>query len=656
MFKFDTHSFRRTSRTLGRSGIALAAISLAALTTAPAAARQDGKAAPAEPQTPQTVLAFDCAGLPGMLVSEKDAALVRAFEMLPARIAELRLQVPEFNQVPPDVTNLLFSVLGHPVRLAVTNKGFDPNTGMPGIGATLSFHMKDEQDSARMNQAFNGVRAMAFAGAPTSESQRWKGFTDLPLPFGVLSYGSRKAPDGWRYEMIFGAVDSPDAPFATLPGTAAGTSPVFRGVLDLEALTPVTQMLAGFLAMASPQGQSVVKDFRDRGMMGPGAVAYEVVQGYTELSSVNVMRIRRMGNFAEISGLSKQPLEAGDLAIVPADATAAFITRVMPQKTWSQMRQQVEAAAPGQFEQAMAKFREALSIDFEQDVLAALGDTAAIYVSDSTGGSSILSAVAAISLSDPDRMAASLQKAAGAFNRMAAEQVEAPGAVRMQMFTQGGIRFVQLRFPGLPIPMEPTIAIAGKWMMIGATPAATVAAASLVAEAPRAGGLGLNPVFAKHRTAERKPISVGFVDSARTMSRGYPLLSFGTSAIANAMRSSSPEVAEREPGFILPAYNTLARDVRPIVSQTYWDGEDMIVETTSDKSMLVNAAALLGVGDLGQIVGSMMLGAGIGAAAAEEMGAAGQGWEPPPSDDHEQHDAEDDDGAEGGEKRRPAAY
>ncbi len=652
MFKFDTHPFRRATRTLGRSGIALAAISFATLTTAPAAARQDGKEAAAEPQKPQTVLAFDCAGLPAMLVSEKDAALVRALQMLPARIEELRLQVPEFNQVPPDITNLIFSVLGHPARLAVTNKGFDPDTGMPGIGATLSFHMKDEQDSASMDKAFNGVRAMAFAGAPTSESQRWKGFTDLPLPFGVLSYGSRRAPDGWRYEMIFGAVDSPDAPFATLPTAAAGVRPVFRGVLDLAALTPVTQMLAGFLAMASPQGQSVVKDFRDRGLMGPGAVAYEVVQGYTELGSVNVMRVRRMGNFAEISGLSRQPLEATDLAIIPADATAAFITRVMPQNSWKQIRDQIEAAAPGEYEQAMARFRDALSIDFEQDVLAALGDTAAIYVSDSTGGGSILSAVAAMSLSDPDRMAASLEKAAGAFNRMAAQQIDGPGAVRMDMFTQGGVRFLQLRFAGLPIPAEPTFAVAGKWLMVGATPAATVAAASLVADAPRAGGLGLNPVFAKHRIADRKPISVGFVDSARTMSRGYPLLSFATSAIANAMRSSSPEVPAREPGFILPSYAALSRDVRPIISQTYWDGEDMILETTFDKSMLVNAAAFLGIGDLGQIVGSMMLGAGIGAAAAEEMGGAGEDWQSRPPVDTEVN--EDEDAA--AEKRRPAAY
>ena len=61
------------------------------------------------------------------------------------------------------------------------------------------------------------VRATAFAHAPVSDSQRWKGLKDLPLPFGVLSYGPRQTPDGWNFQIVFGAIDFADlTPFESI--------------------------------------------------------------------------------------------------------------------------------------------------------------------------------------------------------------------------------------------------------------------------------------------------------------------------------------------------------------------------------------------------------------------------------------------------------
>ncbi len=630
-----TRLHRLISPNCARSVKPLAAATLAvtfgALAAAPAAARQQAD------QQPKTLLAFDCAGLPSLLVSEKDAALAHAFSMFPARIEELRLQVPEFAEAPRSVTDLLFSMIGRPVRLAVTNKGFDPETGMPGIGATLSFHMRDQQDAVRMGESLNSVRTMAFGATPVSDSTRWKGMTDLPLPFGVLSYGPRQAPDGWRYEMLFGAVETPDAAFAGMHTDRAVPRPAIRGSLDLAALTPLTQMLAGFAAMAAPRGQDVVAELRRRGLMGPEAVAYEFTHGFTDAEAINVLRVRRMAKFAEASGLSTVPLTATDLAVVPADATAAYIARYSAKSTWNQLRTQFESAMPGQIDQFIGMVRDNLGIDIEADVINALGDTFAVYVSDSTGGGSILSGVAAISLSDPARFATALERAAQAFNHAAAENMDAPGAVRMDAFTQQGVRYLQLRSAGLPIPMEPTIAISGNWLVIGATPAASVAAARFIAAPGRSGGLAANPAFAKHRPKGNDPVMIAFVDSARTMSRGYPLLSFATSAVANAMRSSHPGVEVREPGFLLPTYSELAEGVRPFISLTYWDDQDMVTESHSDRSMLVNAAAILGLGDLGQIVSSLVLGAGIGAGISSEMGNRSPQWqsdEIEPMDDH----------------------
>jgi hypothetical protein len=75
---------------------------------------------------------------------------------------------------------------------------------------------------------------------------------------------------------------------------------------------------------------------------------------------------------------------------------------------------------------------------------------------------------------------------------------------------------------------------------------------------------------------------------------------------------------------------------------TYWQGDDWFMERRGDRSMLVNAAGLLGVADLGELVAGALIGGGIGAQAANEA-AKHRGWdrggyEPAEdSSDHEEH-------------------
>lgn len=592
------------------------------LAAPPALARQDDAQQQAQP--PQTIMAFEYAGVESMLVSEKDAALAKAFAMLPERIEKLRHQIPEFGESPRAPFDLLLTAIARPVRLAVTNKGFDPQTGMPGIGAVLSFKAGEEADARALLRHFEGVRQLAFGATPVNASQRWQGMTDLPLPFGVLSYGPRRADDAWRFEMIFGSVDDPTAPFAAVPSSPAIPKPILRATLDLEAMTPFTQMITGLLAMAGPQGQTAIRDFRARGFMGQGAIAYDLVRGYTDSGAASVLRVRRAASFADASNWSREPLSAADLAVIPADATGACLLRMDLTKAWDQLMNQLRSISPAEFDDSMAQFREMAGVDIREDLIAPLGDTVTLYVSDSTGGGSLLSGVLLVSLKDAGRFTDSLNALTARFNQFIAEQLphQAPGRVSAHLFEHAGIRYTQLRFSGLPIPIEPTIAVAGNRLIVGATPGATRAAAAIALNPPRNGGLAANLAFASRDLKTQQAIAIGFIDTSRTMSRGYPLLNFITSAIANTVRSHD---GTRDPGFILPTYSEFTQDVRPLVTMSYWDGDDLIMDMRGDRSLLVNLAALLGVGDAGQIFGSMLVGGGIGAGLAQEFSDAGQG-------------------------------
>jgi hypothetical protein len=102
----------------------------------------------------------------------------------------------------------------------------------------------------------------------------------------------------------------------------------------------------------------------------------------------------------------------------------------------------------------------------------------------------------------------------------------------------------------------------------------------------------------------------------------------------------------------IPLYTDLAAGARPIVSQTYWTGNDFVFEVRADRSMLVNLGGVLGVGDAAPLVVGLITGAGIGAGAAQNSGQFMQDFD---STDIEEP-ADDSDTAEEPAPARKAPY
>ncbi|MDX2116246.1 MAG: hypothetical protein SFZ24_11605 [Planctomycetota bacterium] len=628
-----------------------ATLALIAGALSPAAlARQDAKP---QPKPVQTMLLVERAGLDSLFPAPKDQALVNALAMFPDRLRELRSQVVEFQQMPPEVIDLIEQLLARPARIAVTNKGFDEQTGLPGIGAVISFQMDSEDAARTVHTSLEKLRSQGqFPFTPT-DSTRFPGMRDLPLPFGVMSYGPRKADSGWRYEMIFAAIDDPDAPFKALPDAPAGTSPVFRGSVDLAAWSPLVSMFAGFVAMASPEGQQALEQFKSRGLLGPDAIAFDASVGYADKEQRGSFTIRRAAGHAAALGLSRQTINDDDLAVIPADASFVTVSKSDVDERWAQIRQQAGPAA-AQFDAILAQVREATGIDIEKDVIPALGNTTAFYFADSTGGGSILSGVALLSLRDVPRMNSLLNSLSTRANAFLRQQVPPPAAVEVARFEHAGSSFAQLRFPGLPIPVEPTLAIAGNWLVVGASPAAATAAAQHVNAAGRIAGIASSAAFKAGRwslPASAAPTKISFIDTERTMRDGYVATTFLGSLVSNLVRSRSDAAQPREPGMVTPTFASLREGVRPMFVQTYWAGEDFVTEWRSDPSLLVNIAGGLGVGDALPLITGMVMGGALGTAISNEMQGnfpADHDHMPPPSAEEEAHSEEDEEPAPAG--------
>lgn len=614
-----------------------------------ALARQDAKPAP---QEARTIFAFEHASCDEFLTSPKDAALLAAIKLIPVRITEIMNTPglgPNKDEVPEGIVELVHRVVTGPMRIAVTQNGIDENSKAPKLGMVMSYAAADEADARLMMQRVENVRKKAGdLGDRVKPSQRYAGMNAVVLPPGTLLYGPRKAADGWRFEVIFGVVPDPDgaAMWAALPKGEAGKAPAARGVLDLAAASPIAEMLGGMASMWMPDSGEFMKSLREAGVVGPDAMQVEAVWSSESSGTRSVMTVRRAARFADKLGLVKQTITPADLAVIPADSVFASITKVDPQGSWQrlngQLGQQPELA------QFLQHINTELGIDLEKDFIAALGNTTALCISDTTGGNSLFSGVGFVEIKDPARLTTALDKVADLANRKIAEEISRggpnPGTVKITNWTPDsgpakGVRFTSIRTPGLPIPIEPTLAMSDRWLIVGLSPQSCAAAAghAVSVKSDSKGGLSSNPAFAAAGASATNAVSVTFIDSAATLRDGYPMLQLLGTALTNFARSpdsSSP----REVAQVVPTLAELKAGVRPMIWTTAWSGDDLVITGHADQSTLVNLAALAGTGDIGSIVFGSFIGGAIGHKAGEDQGRAQAEWEHAEHKDHDDAD------------------
>jgi len=300
---------------------------LAPLAATPALA-QDGQ------QDAQTMIVFESAGLSKMLVSEKDKALVNAIAMLPVKFAELRSSIGELDEIPEFMTDTAFMAVSSPWRMSMTNKGFDEQTGSPGVGIVLSWQMPADNGKAHadsMHQAISTIMAMAELPLPVGESDQFDGMSSFQVPFMFpvpVHFGPREAKDGWRYEFLLGAVDDPDMAFTGLRASN-GINPVMHGRVDLAAFTPFVNMFAGMATMAGPQVATMIEQFRETGIIGEDAFTMDFTSGYKGDVSVGTMAMLGLGaERGKLMGLTDKTITNRDLKVIPQDATAFHMKKV----------------------------------------------------------------------------------------------------------------------------------------------------------------------------------------------------------------------------------------------------------------------------------------------------------------------------------------
>lgn len=533
-------------------------------------------------------LVIERAALSDFMVDDLDAGLARAISMIPARLHELPDEIPGFPIEALPAIDLGLELLSMPGRLGITYNPGNTAGGLFGYGIAMTVDTRTLADADAMHETILDLLELAEMPMQIKDSEQFEGRSTIQLPFATVTFGPRGRGNDAHYDLMFGSVDDPDQGFASLPAPAfRGFEPILRGHLDFSALTPVIDQGRAMMGDGLPIVETVLNELTQAGLVGDDAITIDFQSGYTADESVTIVRINGARQYAEALGLPTEPLTADDLRVVPSDAVMASIAKMNLGTLIDSLDKMEEYGIP--IADGLAQFEEMTGVDLREDVLGAIGGTVAFYLSDSTGGGGLLSSVMLLEIDNRARFASAHNKLVD-FLHESLDETPVGDYIRLQAWESGGTELMSLRFQGIPVPLELSYALTERWLIIGATPQAVLAAAQQ-ARGDGDGGLVTSAAFREVFQTDHSVSSISFLDNARLGRSGYPLVSLIGSALANGVRSPH---SDREPGMVVPTYHELMDGARATVEFGYWDGDDFVDETHADRSVLVQMAGVGG--------------------------------------------------------------
>lgn len=502
------------------------------------------------------LLVVTSTGLEGLLVDARDAGLARALAMLDERLLELERDLPG-QPLPRGAVELAHDLLTGPFCLRVELADpADPRS----LRAQLTARGRSPEHAADLARRVTEWLPPGRDGRP------------LRTPLGPLTVVS--AGDTLVVALGEGRAEDFAAPRAALP---PDVEPAFAARWNGRG---IGALLRPMFAARGSEGARAWTVIEQLGLAGETAPTHTFALGFAAdravWSSVASGWTAALGDEAS---QAVAPLDADDYRRVPPDATFARLGAVQPRRLLALL----DAIEPGTSAQAVRGVQAATGVDLGE-LLGLLGPTAGAFASVRTGGGGLASGVAFVETRDAARLSTLMGQLAGVVN--AVGQGPGQGRVALRPWEHAGAHGWTLAFPGLPVPLELTLAVHGDALWVALRPDALAQAL-----AEREGSLLDHP-----RLADVAPpadaVSFAFLDAPWFLERGYGTACAVSSGAANALRS--PYDTAREPGSLLPSLSALLDGARPSVAWSRVQGRDLIASGSADRSWTATATAALG--------------------------------------------------------------
>jgi hypothetical protein len=524
----------------------------------------------------QELFAIYYAGADALLVDPKDQGLRNALNFLDERLAELPAELNK-EGLPPDALPLLSRLCAGPVNFLLGSTD-DPGYPMPiPIFGQLEVLGDSAESAGAIAQRFGRLLELGGMSAGTVAPN---GLTQVPAPVPAW-YGAR---DG-DFVLAVGKTSDGRPSFANT-GLPSDIEPALAGRIDYSGLMNLV------MPFAEMGGEDMEPVMEVMSVFGLDDLQIEWGMGVDENRMHAVTTLTGYAKTMRENGLMpKESIGIEDFAIVPEDATWAMMGVTDFTATFEVMRGMIEkpmaeAGLDGDPVEMLASFT---GIHLERDILDHLGTTWGMYASDTTGGGGAFSFVAFLELEDVEGITGTKERIEDMLNGIAMAQ--AKGYVKIRQWEHGGTDFSSLTFPGVPVPLEPTIAYTSRFLVIGFTPQAAMGAVYQATSGTKS--LLDNQRFRSQLEGGPEGLyGVTFIDTPRLIREGYGVTSMLCSALANGTRS--PRDAARDAGMILPPYHELVNGAKATVTSSRIVGDDLVQRTHADRSMLVNMAGSIG--------------------------------------------------------------
>jgi hypothetical protein len=430
--------------------------------TLPAMAPAQPLVAPAQDE----LFSFSMEPVESMLNHPKDAGLRRILELLPARIESLAMENDE--DMPPGLISMVADLMTSGKTLRVATGNADSPVPMK---ASFSISAANAEEASARNEYI--MNLLTGAGAPLGEQMASGLFpleAGLPMLVGIGTIGNDFVIAAGTDNALPRTIAAP-----TLPN---GIHPDWQVSVQMDKVYEMIGNMGG----EDTELISAMYSTMAAGNM-VAASGHDAEHAYLTFIQKDIGRMTR-----EAGGIPSSGISSADLGLIPADAQAAILMKFNLEAAIDMTMDMAEPMlAEMGLDDPFAVMAEMTGLDLRADLFPALGETVGFYMSDSTGGGTMASAVFFMELNDAEGMRDFMDHTCELIAPMM-EEAQADGlTIGHNTFTADGVEFNSMTFPGLPIPVEPTYALLDKWLVFGLSPQATRAAVWQI----RSGGAGL---------------------------------------------------------------------------------------------------------------------------------------------------------------------
>ncbi len=527
--------------------------------------------APITPTVPQDLLSVFIDSTNNLLAHPKDTSLRGALDLLGARLLELPGEIPDLREVPPHLIPMVYEMIGSAKTIRIMDNR-EGNAMVP-ISGLVMLNPGDSDKATLWMNTLEGMLRQEGAPIGARDAEGWLPFEGAPVSVRM------GVNDG---ALVLAASDPTMGPLTLLSAKLPNNiTPSFAMRMDLgtalEMVLPVVQM-------AEPEVGTIIDDITSA--IHLDELSLEVACGSDATKAYTTAVLPGWGSaMRDLGALPAEGLTASDLKLIPADATMANIQSFDINAIFDLALDIAEPfLAEEGIEDPVAMLEDMSGINIKTDLLDNFGTHMGSYFSDSTGGGGLMSMVMFVEVKDTAKLEASIQRISGMLNGVLASEAE--GYVQMRSIERAGKTCHTLTFPGIPIPLEPTLVMGNNNLFIGLTPQAALVAAQQ--ETKTGAGLMDSKQFASSFDGNYKNLyGVSYFRDDAFMREGYGITSLLCSGLSNGVRSKLDPA--RDAGLILPTFPELMKDVRPTISLTrLTEAGDMVTTMESDPSFLVN--------------------------------------------------------------------